>query len=131
MDKILVLEEADSEAGIAYLSEGAGAPSMLLIISWCTIAEANQGMDGIMRCGAWQVVAEDSTLMIVGQGSTVLLSGETACAVFSAVWEMDDPYVVSLFAQMARTNGYFLLLPAVNKIPRSGPPVPCYLGGEL
>ena len=127
MDKLLILEETDTEAGIAYLSEGPGAPAIILIVSWSTAKDANRGMHRIMLCGAWQIVAEGHTLMIIGRGSTVFISGEEADAVFWSTWEMDDPHAVSLFEQVARRHGYFLLLPTVNKIPGPGAPVPCYL----
>jgi len=127
LDKLLILEETDTDAGIAYLSEGPGAPAITLIVSWSTANDASRGMHRIMLCGAWQIVAEGRTLTIIGQGNTVFISGEEATAVFISTWEMDDPYAVSLFEQVAHRHGYFLLLPAVNKIPGPGAPVPCYL----
>lgn len=128
MDKLLILEEADSEAGIAYLSEGPGAPAMILIVSWSTIEDAQTGMEQIDMCGAWQIWTQDSLLAIIGYGQLVVIAdGTEAYITYTFSWEMDDPYAVSFFAQQARTQGYFLLLPAVNKMPGSGAPVPCYL----
>lgn len=128
MHRLFIFEEEDTEAGIAYLSEGRGAPAIVLIISWSSEAAATRGMDRIMSCGSWQIVGEDQTLMIIGQGGLVLLSGEEASAIFAASWEMGDAHEVSFFVQRARTYGYFLLLPAVNTMPGNGAPVPCYLG---
>ena len=125
---ILFLEEANTEAGIAYLSEGPGAPAITLIISWSTAEDARVGMDRIGQCGVWEIVGEDCTLMITGHGQIMLSTGEIATAFFSSAWQMDDPYAVSFFVSQAHTQGYFLLLPAVNKMPGVDDPVACYLG---
>jgi len=126
--RILILEERDTDAGIAYLSEGPGAPAITLIISWSTVEAAQSGMGRIGQCGVWQVVAEESTLTIIGHGHLLLNTGEIATAIFWSSWQMDDPYAVSFFVAQARTQGYFLLLPAINKMPGVDDPMPCYLG---
>ena len=129
MAEILLLEEQDTDAVIAFLLEGAGAPSMLLIISWPTLESALMGIESIRQCGTWGMEAQDNTLVIAGQGQVVLpVSGELAQSTYLCQWEMEDEYVVSLFVRHCQSQGFFLLVPAVNKeILPSIPPFPCYL----
>jgi len=126
--RILILEERDTDAGIAYLSEGPGAPAITLIISWPTVEEARVGMERISQCGCWRVIADECILTVIGHGEVLLNTGEMAVAIFSSTWMLDDPYAVSFFVAQARTQGYFLLLPAINKMPGVDDPMPCYLG---
>lgn len=127
---IVVVGEQDTEAGLAYLVEGPGAPAMVLIISWATAKAATQGMMLIQMCTAWSITASGCTLSIRGRSHKEIPvpSGGYIIPAFSSSWEMDDPAAVSFFHDLARAHGYFLLLPAVNKMPGAGEPVPCYLG---
>jgi hypothetical protein len=128
VDQILFLEEQDTDAAIAFLLEGPGSPAMLLIISWPTLETALMGLESMSRCGAWQMEANDKTLVIAGQGQLMLLSGEVAQATYFCQWEIEDDYVVSLFARHCQLQGFFIVVPAVNKeILSTVPPFPCYL----
>ena len=129
MAEILLLEEQDTDAVIAFLLEGPGAPAMLLIISWPTLESALRGIESMRQCGTWDMGAQDDTLIVAGQGQVVLpVSGEMAQSTYLGQWEMDDDYVVSLFERHCALQGFFLVVPAVNKeILPSIPPFPCYL----
>lgn len=130
MDKVvLLMQEQKTDAVIAFLLEGPGAPAMLLIISWPSQEAALMGIESMGHYGSWSMEAQDHTLIVAGQGQVVLpVSGDVAQATYLSRWEMEDDYVVSLFIRHCELQGFFLVVPAVNKIIMpSMAPFPCYL----
>ena len=128
-ERLILAQERPTDVCIGYLSEGSGAPSWVLIVSWNSLEACQEAMDRIRRCGAWSVVNEEHTLMILGRGEMVVgTSGDVvAQAIFWSSWYVEDEYVTSLFATIARGQGYFLLLPAIDKRVIAGEPVFCPL----
>lgn len=129
MDEMLFLEEQETEAAIAFLLEGPGSPAMLLIISWPTKEAALRGLESMHRCGAWEMQAKDRSLCVFGYSQFVLpVSGEMAQYVYFCQWTLEEEYAISLFARHCALQGFFLVVPAVNKIVLpSMAPFPCYL----
>lgn len=125
---IAIVDAQNTNAGIAYMTEGLGAPAMVLIVSWSAATAAAHGMTVIQLCKTWKITTDGPTLSIVGSGYKKTGPRRHIIPAFSSSWEMDDPDTVSFFEELARTHGYFLLLPAVDQVPGEGAPVVCYLG---
>lgn len=124
---VLVENEHDTDAGIAYLTEGPGAPAMVLTISWPTGKAARTSMEIIKRCTTWTLTTDEHALTIVGRGHKKARNGGYIIPTFVSSWVMDDPDAVTFFEQLALAHGYFLVLPAVAKVLGEGAPVVCYL----
>lgn len=120
---ILIFDEESTDAGIAYLTEGKGAPSITLTISWKDVLAAINGMVMIALCKTWHIESDGSKLTIAGKGPTV----QDITPMFASTWEMEDVDAVDLFTELARQNGFFTILPAVDRKLSSGEPVACFL----
>jgi len=136
------LGDYDMTAGVGVMTEGKGAISHVLILSWDSEAIARDLWPRIERCKRWRLAARyhanGATLSLVASGEAMpvgpvyiwhgLAAQTEAIPVFVADWELPDAEVVRFFMRGARRHGCFTLLPAAKgQVCETLPPILAHL----
>lgn len=136
------LGQYDMTAALGVLTEGPGAITHVLMLSWSSENVAKTLWPKIERCNSWRLAAryrsDGATLSLIASGEPIpagpiyifhgLEAQTQAIPVFAADWELDNVEGVRFFMQGARRHGCFMLLPAVEgEICETLPPILAHL----
>jgi hypothetical protein len=132
------LGDYDMTAAIGVLTEGPGAITHVLIISWKSETIVRELWPQVKRCNSWRLAAryrsDGATLSLVASGEPIpagpvyiwhgVEAQTQAIPVFVANWELDNVEGLRFFMWGARRHGCFMLMPAVGgEICQTLPPI--------